>query len=150
MLFVKRLGGALRILAERGPFDGRQAGRALWRATGGWRRAGLMRQTQTMRSIMFSGQQLRWQDIRADSGAAEAKQAEQGKVLRQGLFPLVGNVCLCERCLTICLGAQVCFYIKKKVGVWLECLMSTLGAWLFLGASILHVRMFLHFLFASI
>lgn len=25
-MFVKRLSGALRILAERGPFDGRQAG----------------------------------------------------------------------------------------------------------------------------
>lgn len=114
-LFVKRLGGALRILTERGPFDGRQAGHALWRAMGGWRCAGLMWQTQTMQSIMFRGQQLRWQDIWDDSGAAEAKQAEQGKVLRQGLFPLVGNVCLCERCLLfVSVPRCVFIYIKGR------------------------------------
>lgn len=56
---------------------------------------------------MFSSQQLRWRNIRADSGAGMLRQNKPGESAAPRPFPLLGDVCLCVYRLTIRPGAQV-------------------------------------------
>lgn len=89
------------------PFDGRQAGMAFGRPQEGWWCTGLMQQTQTLPSIMFSSQKLHWQNIqsRLRNWNAEAKQAKQ-KCCAKVFSP--SGLCLFTSVRSICLGAQVC------------------------------------------
>lgn len=101
-VFVKWLSGALGILAERDPLMGRQAG-AVFGRPGDWWCTGLIQQTQILRSIMFSSQQLCWQNTRADSGAEMLRQNKPFESAAPMSFPLPGFV-------YVCISVFVCAY----------------------------------------
>lgn len=101
-VFVKWLSGALGILAERDPLMGRQAG-AVFGRPGDWWCTGLIQQTQILRSIMFSSQQLCWQNTRADSGAEMLRQNKPFESAAPMSFPLLGFV-------YVCISVFVCAY----------------------------------------
>lgn len=90
---------------------------SVWRATGGCWCTGLMQPTQILRSIMFSSQQLPWQNVRTDSGAGMLRQNKLAKELLLCLSPSGSCVFVFLLCQSICLGAQVC--VEKTQLTWL-------------------------------
>lgn len=97
-MFVDGLSGAVRILAESGPFGGRQAGVVFGRPQEAG--MGVMQQTQSLRSIMFSIQQLCWQNTWAGSGAGVLR---QNKTVKSAVYKS-----LCCSALSLCLSLCVC------------------------------------------